>query len=55
MTMQNDISVSERFANLFCALRRSVMRVIFGKNWACTRYQRRKAPLAGPRPGALLH
>ena len=54
MIMQNDLSANERFANFVCTLRSSVMRAIFGKSWACARYQRRHAPLAGPRPGARL-
>lgn len=54
MNMQNAISANERFVNLVCTLRTSVMKAIFGKSWACARYQRRHEPLAGPRPGARL-
>jgi hypothetical protein len=41
----------ERFAD---TLRCSLLRLIYGKGWACADYQRRHAPLAGPRPGARL-
>jgi hypothetical protein len=54
MIMQNASSANERFVSLVCTLRSSVMKAIFGKSWACARYQRRHAPLAGPRPGARL-
>ena len=54
MIMQNVLSANERFVNLVCTLRSSVMKAIFGKSWACACYQRRHAPLAGPRPGARL-
>jgi len=41
----------ERFAdNIRC----SILRLIYGKRWACADYQRRHRPLAGPRPGARL-
>lgn len=31
-----------------------VLRLVYGKSWACADYQRRHARLAGPRPGARL-
>lgn len=41
----------ERFADV---IRCSILRLIYGKGWACADYQRRHTPLAGPRPGARL-
>jgi hypothetical protein len=42
----------ERFA---VAFRCGVLRLIYGKGWACADYKRRHTPLAGPRPDAQLH
>lgn len=41
----------ERFAE---TVRCGLLRLIYGKSWACADYQRRHARLAGPRPGARL-
>lgn len=43
-----------RFERLAGAVRAGVLRLIYGKGWACARYQRHHVPLAGPRPGARL-
>jgi hypothetical protein len=48
------MSASGRLERLAVALRCGFLRLIYGKGWACADYQRRHAPLAGPRPGARL-
>ncbi len=53
--MRTRLRAYARFESLVAALRQGFLRLIFGKNWACARYQRRRVPLAGPRPGARLN
>jgi hypothetical protein len=43
-----------RLERLAEQVRCGVLRLVYGKGWACADYQRRHARLAGPRPGARL-
>ncbi|MDQ8697169.1 hypothetical protein [Hyphomicrobium sp. LHD-15] len=52
--MQTSMRAASRLEGLAGYVRNGLLRLIFGKSWACARYQRRHAPLAGPRPGARL-
>lgn len=53
--MRNMLRANARFERLAARLRQGLLRLIYGKGWACADYQRRHARLAGPRPGARLH
>lgn len=52
--MRKSLRAYARLERFVEALRCGVLRVIYGKGWACAYYQRRHTPLAGPRPGARL-
>lgn len=52
--MSIPVRASGRLERLAEAVRCGMMRLIYGKGWACADYQRRHARLAGPRPGARL-
>ncbi len=52
--MRKHLRATARFERLTEAIRCSILRLVYGKGWACADYQRRHTPLAGPRPGARL-
>lgn len=53
--MSNHPRATTRIGRLAETLRCAILRLIYGKGWACADYQRRHTQLAGPRPGARLH
>lgn len=52
--MRTSSRAKARLGRLAGAIRHGLFRLIYGKRWACARYERRHVPLAGPRPGARL-
>ena len=52
--MRTHMGANTRLERLAEKVRCGFLRLIYGKRWACEDYQRRHAPLAGPRPGARL-
>jgi hypothetical protein len=52
--MRTHMRATARFERLADVVRCGILRLIYGKGWACADYQRRHARLAGPRPGARL-
>jgi hypothetical protein len=52
--MRTPSRASTRLERFTDAVRCGFLRLIYGKGWACAKYQRHHVPLAGPRPGARL-